>query len=127
MTVPAVPESLEQLHRLVERVGDEVPDVNPVDLSMVETAVIELAANVAEHGYPPGVTMSLDIEVGPDMIRAWLCDGGDDPRVDVQTAILPEEFAEAGRGLFMARAAVDEIRFERRPDQNVWAVVRRRT
>lgn len=127
VTVSAVPESLERLHALVEQVGAERPDVSAVDLSMVETAVIELAANVAEHGYPPGVKMTLEIEVADDVIRAELRDGGDDPRVDVDSAILPEEFAEAGRGLFMARAVVDEIRFERRTDHNLWVVVRRRT
>jgi serine/threonine-protein kinase RsbW len=50
----AVPESLNLLHDLLERVGREHPDLDAGDLMMFETAVIEVAGNVVEHGRPPG-------------------------------------------------------------------------
>ena len=57
----AVPETLNLLHDLLDRVRDENPDVEATDLMLFETAVIEIANNVVEHGRPPGTIRYLSL------------------------------------------------------------------
>ena len=67
----AVPESLNLLHDLLEEVGQEHPELAPSDLMMFETAVIEVAGNVVEHGQPPGrVRWSFRLSVLEDRLEA---------------------------------------------------------
>ena len=42
------------LRDLLEAVGREHPDLDRGALMLFETAVIEVAGNVVEHGRPPG-------------------------------------------------------------------------
>lgn len=74
----AVPDSLDQLHDLMTQVGDEHPAVAELDLSMLETAVIEIAGNLVEHGRPAGaVSYHLRLEVLPDRLEGLLADSGE--------------------------------------------------
>ena len=75
----AVPESLNLLHDLLERAGREHPDLDARDLMMFETAVIEVAGNVVEHGRPHGrVTWAFRLSVLPDRLEAQLSDSGEE-------------------------------------------------
>lgn len=127
----AVPESLNLLHDLLERVGAECPDVGRDDLAMFETAIIEIAGNVVEHGCPPGaVVYTFGLEVAADRLVGELSDSGEAfARPDVSAAGAeepPDVFAEDGRGLFLANAVLDELTYERAGGRNVWHMVRRR-
>ena len=65
----AVPETINLLHDLLARVRAEHPDVQSTDLMLFETAVIEIANNVVEHGMPPGtIKYSFTLEVEPDRL-----------------------------------------------------------
>lgn len=124
----AAPECFEVLHALFEQVQDEHPDLASLDLSMLETAIIEIVGNVVEHGRPPGeVVYNLSLEVTDSALRAGLTDTGDDfghgPEAE---RLVPDEMAEAGRGLILAEAVLDELLYQRTEHGNHWTMVRGR-
>ena len=40
---------------------------------------------------------------------------------------LPDEMAESGRGLWLAKATLDDLQYARAGDRNTWKLVRNRT
>lgn len=121
----AVPETLNLLHDLLDRVRDDHPDVEGTDLMLFETAVIEIANNVVEHGRPPGTiryTFVLDVE--HDRLLGRLSDGG--PPLAECERDMPGPDSEHGRGLALARIALDDLTYERVDQHNEWTMVRRR-
>ncbi len=121
----AVPETLNLLHDLLDRVRDENPDVEATDLMLFETAVIEIANNVVEHGRPPGtIRYSFTLDVESDQLLGHLSDGG--PPLDDPHAPMPGPDSENGRGLALARSALDDLVYERVGEHNKWTMIRRR-
>jgi serine/threonine-protein kinase RsbW len=122
----AVPAVLKELHGLLERVGREHADVPAEDLMLFETAVIEIAGNVVEHGRPPGeVPYAFELTVHPDRIEAWLSDTAQAVVVSDEPS-MPPELAEEGRGLALADLALDELTYRREGGENRWHMTRRR-
>ncbi|MVA76783.1 ATP-binding protein [Auraticoccus sp. F435] len=124
----AVPASLEELHELLERVGTEHPQVAAEDLMMLETALVEVAANVIDHGRPAGsVLWTVRLAVRDDRLECLLSDTAQPADVDLGAASLPEDpESEHGRGLVLARAALDRLEHVRVAGGNVWRLVRLR-
>ena len=124
----AAPECFEELHELLERVSENHPDVARQDLDMLETAVIEIAGNVVEHGRPPGqVSYSFFLEVTDTALESVLIESGTEVPADLdQPRAAPDEMSETGRGLLLAGAVLDELRYERRDGQNTWTMIRSR-
>jgi serine/threonine-protein kinase RsbW len=122
--------SLELLHELVARLRAEHPAVASIDLSLLETAMVELLNNVIEHGCRAGAEpaeFTVEIEVDADRLEAHLFDSGA-AGPDPAGRPMPEVWAENGRGLALAEAVVDELTYERDDlGQNVWTLVRRRS
>ncbi len=130
----AVPDSLDLLHQLLERVSGEHPDVSADDLMMFETAIIEIAGNVVEHGRPVGkVVYEFGLDVLPGSLEGELIDNGQafshlDGADLVDGARLPDDHMdETGRGLFLAVAVLDELHYTRTGGRNVWRMVRKRS
>ena len=123
----AVPESLNLLHDLLDRVGRDHPDVDSADLMLFETAVIEVAGNVVEHGHPPGkVSWAFRIEIRPDRLEAALSDSGEEYPGGTWGTGMPDPMQETGRGLALATAVLDSLTYERRDDANHWRMQRLR-
>ena len=124
----AVPDDMELLHVLLERVSTEHPHVPASDVMMFETAVMELANNVVEHGRPVGqVAWHFRLDVSTDSLTARLADSGEEYAgwdADA-THTMPGEMAESGRGLPLASAVLDELDYRREGSSNVWTMVRR--
>ena len=121
----AGPGFLGEVHCLLERVWATSPDVSGIDRMMLETAVIEIAANIIEHGSAgAGPQCDLTIEVYPDRLDAHFMDDGIIALVNVDTAAMPDALAEGGRGLAIARAALDVLTYERRNNTNFWTLNR---
>jgi serine/threonine-protein kinase RsbW len=121
----AVPETLNLLHDLLDLVRVEHPDVESTDLMLFETAVIEIANNVVEHGRPPGtIHYSFILDVGADRLLGRLRDGG--PPLRESERPMPDTDSENGRGLALARVALDDLDYRRVDDVNEWTMVRRR-
>ena len=75
----AIPDSIDELHALLATVAENHPDVNAEDVSMMETAVIEIAGNLIEHGRPPGqVNYRLVLTVYSDRLEGVLSDSGEE-------------------------------------------------
>lgn len=124
----AVPESLNLLHDLLDRVGREHPEIDSADLMLFETAVIEVAGNVVEHGRPQGsVAWTFRLEVLEDRLEARLSDRGEEyPGGTWGTTMPADPMQEDGRGLALATAVLDDLSYERRDDANHWRMVRER-
>lgn len=121
----AVPEGLDDLHDLVERARASHPDVGENAFMMMETAVIEIANNVIEHGGPAGrVWWTFTLKVLPGMLEGELADDGQEYANDLST-VMPDPLAESGRGLALARAALDELAYARCDGKNLWTMRRR--
>jgi serine/threonine-protein kinase RsbW len=123
----AVPQTLDALHDLLERVGSEHPEVDASDLMLFETAVIEVAGNVVEHGRPPGeVRWTFRLQVRPDRLEGRLSDGGQEYPGGTWGTEMPDAMDEDGRGLALATAVLDSLAYERTDEANHWTMVRRR-
>jgi serine/threonine-protein kinase RsbW len=124
----AVPESLNLLHDLLDLVGREHPEIDSADLMLFETAVIEVAGNVVEHGKPQGnVAWTFQLEVQDDRLEARLSDSGEEyPGGTWGTTMPADPMQEDGRGLALATAVLDALSYERRGTVNHWRMVRER-
>jgi serine/threonine-protein kinase RsbW len=121
----AVPAELDRVHALLARAGAEHPEVDPTALMLFETAVIEIANNVVEHGRPIGeVRWRFVLTIDDEAIRADLHDSAQPVTADLD-APMPETDAESGRGLPLAGALLDEITVQQGPDGNHWHMARR--
>lgn len=121
----AVPDQLDAVHALLAEAAGDHPELDPMDVMLFETAIIEIANNVVEYGRPEGeVRWKFTIRVHEDAIEAELDDTGQTFTPDRGRA-MPDEDAEGGRGLPLAEALLDQIEFDRLGDTNHWRMVRR--
>jgi serine/threonine-protein kinase RsbW len=124
----ASPECLEKVHGLLEQLWDGRSGVDLAERMRFELAVAEVAANIVEHAAGAGrdpVDLNLRLTAYDDRVEARFRDTGQEATVDVGDASLPADDAEAGRGLAIALAAVDEVTYQRDGDVNCWLVVLR--
>lgn len=121
----AVPEQLDSVHTLLAQAAGEHPRLDPMDVMLFETAIIEIANNVVEYGRPEGeVRWKFTIRVRDDEIEAELDDTGQ-TFTPAEGKAMPGEDAEGGRGLPIAEALLDRIEFNRIDETNHWRMVRR--
>jgi anti-anti-sigma factor len=90
---------------------------------MFELAVSEIAANIIEHARPPSVHLHLGIHTGS--IVAEFTDGGQGWDGPPGPAQMVDQLLERGRGLTLARAALDEMAYERMGQTNRWRLSKR--
>ncbi len=118
----AGPELLEPVHDLLARLWADEPGVDERDRIRFEIAVAEVAANIAEHGAGAGAArVSLRLSSSPDRIQAVFEDDG--APVEATPERPPAGDAERGRGLLLARSAVDRFSYERDGATNRWVLV----
>lgn len=114
------------LDRILDLVGEMVAadDVDEDARVQFEVAVAEIAANILEHaGGGDPVTFTVELTLSQDRLEARFADDGTPARVDLRTVEMPDVFAERGRGLAIALAALDELEYRRRQGNNVWRLV----
>lgn len=124
--VPAAPECLDRIQDLLDQVWDDGPAVSPSDRMTFSTAVVEVAGNIVAHacGSAP-VEIDLLISLHPDRVEARLLDTGEPADLPPGPLAMPGPMEEHGRGLPLARAAVDELTYSRTGSTNSWRLVRR--
>ena len=134
-------EHIGALHEALARFWTKIPVAPPNDWRYrFEAAVIEIANNIIEHAYPPGRPngkMKIRLRAYRDRVEAIFTDRGvpfEEPAAapvrepDPLLADLAdfEELGEGGRGIALARAAVDLVEYSRRArGANRWRLVKR--
>ena len=124
MSSPAGQDCLDRVHDLMAQLWQRRPEISDLDRMLFTTAVMEIAGNIVEHG--DSSTVSVTLRADADRLMAQLVDNGSPGEVDLN-ADLPDDVVESGRGLPLARLAVDEISYEHRNGHNGWRLVRRRS
>ena len=125
---PAHADCLDAIHDLMSRLWRAEPGVTDTDRMMFTTAVLEVANNIVTHNRATsGVSISLALTADPTALRAEFRDDGSPAAVELETAALPGDFAESGRGLALARMALDELGYERAKEVNRWRLARHRS
>ena len=124
----AAPEALDEVLDLLQRTWAGHPDVDALDRMRFEIAVTEVTGNIVEHA-AEGDLLEFDLRlaVHHDRLEAHFTDAGRPDDADPGAAELPDELAESGRGLALARRAVDELVYRREDGVNHWLVLRRRS
>src|SRR3954465_9595262 len=100
LTAPAEPTSIQRVHDLFADFWDQCGPVTLHDRIRFETATMEIANNIAEHGETDLFTRTL--ASGAGVLEALFQDSGPPLRFDPTTRSMPNEMAESGRGLALA-------------------------
>lgn len=138
LSAPADPAVLDLVHAVLDQLWQAHPDISTADRGRFEIAVVEILGNVMEHAY--AADRSVAEPVGADQRRFEICvaatdddlvaeieDNGLPMELDLGSVVMPDAFAESGRGLALASAAVDDLDYERRGSRNHWRVRCRRS
>jgi len=88
-----------------------------------EVAVSEIAANIVEHAQAQ--VMHLRLAADAERVTAEFEDAGRSWAGAPEVELAPDELAERGRGLILARRAVDEVGYERDGTTNRWHLAKR--
>lgn len=120
----AGPALLDAVHALLDGLWAAHPAVGDRDRLLFATAVAEVAANVVAYTGDP-VQVDLRLQVADGEVRAELEDDGVPAPDDVLDPPPADDLAESGRGIAIARAALDELSYRRDGDRNRWTLVRR--
>ena len=110
VSVPASPSRLSGLRRAVRAdlrgVSDEVADD-------VVLAVNEAATNAVRYGSRGGQPVEVAVHVTHDWVEASVLDHGPQPPAGLPAEADTDELRAGGRGLWLLRRLVDEVRLER--------------
>ena len=110
VSVPASPSRLAGLRQAVRAdlggVSDEVADD-------VVLALSEAATNAVLHGSSGGQPIQVVVHVNDDWVEASVLDHGPQPPSGFPAASDTDELRAGGRGLWLLRQLVDEVRLER--------------
>ena len=106
------------------------PGIELMDRIRFETAIIEVASNIIEHSRPAStdpVRLLLDLECSPHRLYAEFNDNAKPAGVNLDVATLPEDASSSGRGLALAKVALDEFSYSKQRGGNRWTLLCRRT
>lgn len=120
----ASPEALGTVHEALQRFWQGIAVPDDQWRMMFEVAVSEIAANIVEHARPPLIRLVLRAE--RDRVVAEFTDTGQGWTGTPAPADVIDELAERGRGLALARMAVDDVVYERQDTRNHWRLVKHR-
>ena len=122
LEVRSGPEALEEIH---DALGDfwsahgRVPESVQMAFGI---AAAEVFANIVE--YAEAKTVRMDVAMSPNHLQVGFTDDGRPVEVDLESVEMPDVFAESGRGLAIAKAALSDLSYERElPSGNRWMLV----
>ena len=127
LTLRSPADDINVVHAYIGRVWAEHDDLDMMDKLRFETALIELAANVIQHADDGnGIVADISIEITGDSIRGTISDSSPAGMVDLAMRDMPDELAESGRGIAFIQRLVDVFHYERRDEENLWVIQKRR-
>ena len=99
------------------------PFVPPIERMHMELAAGEIGANIIEHSARGRhVMMTMDVTVSLGQVQVEFTDDGDPVEVDIDAVRLPDDMAERGRGLALARSVLARLAYHR-SEVNHWILV----
>jgi len=116
-------EWLTQIGETLAQIWEVVPGVPEDDRLMFEVAVFEVAGNMVEHSVPAPTWYHFELDVNRSRLRAVLRDNAGRTTVPLQAARMPDEMADGGRGLPLAKSALDILEYDA-AEGNCWTLVR---
>lgn len=123
----AGPHALEQIHRALDGLWsdhEEIPDAIRMQLGI---AVAEIGANIIEHaGRGRPVRVRMDMDCLDNQVQIEFTDEGQPADVDLDSLQMPDQTAERGRGLALARAVLSQLTYRRSDGANHWTLVSER-
>ena len=129
--VPTTLEGVDAVHDLLASFWEQEPDVPDLCRMRMETATVEIVANVVEHAFEADQTSGADgrsrrltIAVGRDdtVVTVACRDNGQPAAIDLSEVAMPGDDAESGRGLAMALQVLDDLRYEHDNGRNLWSL-----
>ena len=123
----ARPGILDEIRRVLVSAWQANPGVPRSIRSEVEIATSEIAANIVEHaGMGRAVHLRMEVAVLFDEVQVRFIDDGHEVDVDLASVHLPDDMAERGRGLAVARAVLRQLSYQRLTDGNCWTLLSER-
>lgn len=122
------PGDVDDIHDFLAALWAEAPEVSDIDRISLETALVELAANVLRHADSSGsgLTCEVTVSVRGDAIVVTVRDTGEPGDITLVGLEMPALDSESGRGLPLIDALVDEVEYDHDGQHNLWRLVRRR-
>jgi len=114
---------LTQIAQTLAGTWEAAPEVPDDDRHMFEVAIFEVAGNMVEHSIPTPTWFRFEVNVNPHRLVAVLRDNAGRTTVPVDAARMPDEMAEGGRGLALAKSALDILQHDA-AEGNCWTLVR---
>lgn len=128
LTLRTPADDVNAVHAYIERIWALHPDLDTMDRLRFETALIELAANVIKHADDgKSIVADISITIDSDYIHGRITDSSPAVKVDLTRREMPDGDAESGRGIAFIQRLVDVLHYERRDDENLWMIEKRRT
>lgn len=122
----AEPEVLEEIERTLDRFWGEHPTVPEIARIYLGIAVAEIGANIVEHAARERrVRLRMELRHSPGEVRVRFTDDGPPVDIDLDSLPQPDELAERGRGLALAKAALSALSYHRDESGNHWMLVSR--
>lgn len=117
------PDALAEIERLLTNAWSAHPQVPEIIRTQVAIATAEIGANIVEHA-AAGRLLRLAMVIRVLAHHVWVefTDNGGPLRVDLNAVSLPDDMAERGRGLPLAKAVLDRLTY-RRDVMNHWTLV----
>jgi serine/threonine-protein kinase RsbW len=130
VSAPATPQMMDLAYDAIQRLWGAHEDVAMTDRIRFETAVMEILGNIVQHAYaldesgsPETRRFDLTLTADADAVVASFGDDGVPMALDLSEIVMPDEYAESGRGLAMAMAALDDLAYERQGGRNHWRLM----
>jgi serine/threonine-protein kinase RsbW len=121
----AGPGALGEIETALERTWSANPHVPHTVRMHMGIAAGEIGANIVEHAASARpVRIWLDVHVSPSRVNVEFTDDGEPAEVDMGAVRMPDDMAERGRGLALAKAVLAELTY-RRSLVNHWMLVSR--
>jgi serine/threonine-protein kinase RsbW len=118
--------ALDEIGAMLERMWSAYDHVPLPVRTQVGIAVGEIGANIIEHAAQEGpVRLRFEVLVLRDEVRVFFTDHGSPAQIDLPGAAMPDQMAESGRGLALARAVLDRLSYTR-SWANHWLLVSKR-
>ncbi len=119
----ASPGALDEVQSVLDAfwsLHDEVPARIRMEIGI---AAAEIAANILEHDC--AISLRMELGITPNGVQVEFAYRGGPRAVDLNSACMPHEMAERGRGLAIARAVLSLLSYSCDETGNYWKLVSR--